>query len=201
MLAYMHGYEKLAALDRSVGSLSDAHRVAWDTDSMTVDISEDCVIDPSVRIFGEGIRIGSRTKIYRGGELLGPVDIGSAVFINRDAYIRPNTTIGDRVNLGPFVRLITDAHEIGPASRRAGAVRYDPITIGAGTWIGAAATVLGGVSIGAGAVVAAGAVVVSDVPANTVVAGVPARVVRALDVPTPGNDQRKRFKKLSRRTR
>lgn len=160
---------------------------------MAATISEDCVIDSSVRILGDGVRIGARTKIYRGGELLGPITIGSGVFINRDAYIRPNTTIGNRVNLGPFVRLITDAHEIGPASRRAGAVRYDPIKIGDGAWIGASVTVLGGVSIGSGAIVAAGALVIADVPPNTVVGGVPAAIIRAIDQHTgaePSSDQR-----------
>lgn len=148
---------------------------------MTNTIAEDCQIDPSVRIIARGdVRIGSRTRIFRGGELLGPIDIGSAVFINRDVYIRPNTTIGDRVNVGPFVRFITDAHEIGPKSRRAGAVRYDPITVGNGSWIGASVTILGGVSIGEGAIVAAGSVVISDVLPNTLVGGVPAALIRHL---------------------
>lgn len=112
-------------------------------------------------------------------------NVGTAVFINRDVYIRPNTTIGNRVNIGPFVRLITDAHEVGTAYRRAGAVSYDPITIGDGAWIGASVTVLPGVNIGKGAIVAAGAVVVSDVPPHTLVGGVPAAKIREL--PDPSN--------------
>lgn len=139
------------------------------------------MIHPTVRLMGDDITIGAGTKIYRDGEILGPVVIGEHVFINTGAYIRPETTIGDRVNLGPFVRLLTDGHEIGGHERRAGAVRHDPITIGAGTWIGAGATVLGGVTIGSGSVVAAGAVVTEDVPADTLVGGVPARVIRRLE--------------------
>lgn len=54
-----------------------------------------------------------------------------------------------------------------------------PVVIGDGVWIGARATILKGVTIGDGAVVAAGAVVTRDVPAHSLVAGVPARVVRA----------------------
>lgn len=119
-------------------------------------------------------------KVYRGGEICGPVTIGDGVFINRDCYIRPHTTIGDNVNLGPFVKLITDTHDIGPASKRAGRVLYDPISIEDGAWIGAAVMVLGGVTIGAGAMVAAGAVVTAHVAANTLVGGVPARFIRQL---------------------
>lgn len=147
---------------------------------MTNDIASDTRIDPTVRLLGDDIVIGSATKIYRGGEFLGPVTVGSSVFINRDAYVRPHVTIGDRVNLGPFVRLITDTHEIGPASRRAGTVSHAPISVGDGTWIGAGAIVLPGVSIGAGVVVAAGAVVSEDVPDNALVGGIPARVIRML---------------------
>lgn len=148
---------------------------------MSADIGAGCRIDPTVRFFGDGTAIGPGSKILRGSEILGPVSVGEAVFINRDAYIRPNTTIGDRVNLGPFVRLITDDHEIGSSERRAGTVTYRPIVIGDGAWVGAAATILGGVTIGEGAVVAAGAVVVSDVPPNTLVGGVPAKLIRTLE--------------------
>lgn len=148
---------------------------------MALELGVGCKIDPTVRFLGEGIRIGSGSKVLRGSELLGPIEIGADVFINRDAYIRPNTTIGDRVNLGPFVRLITDDHKIGSRERRAGPVSYKPIKIGDGAWIGASVTIVGGVTIGEGAVVAAGAIVVRDVPPNTLVGGVPASFIKALD--------------------
>ncbi|MFF7293279.1 acyltransferase [Microbacterium sp. NPDC008134] len=127
------------------------------------------------------ISIGDEAKIYRGSEVAGPVSIGDRVFINRDAYIRPGTVIGDNVNLGPFVRLITDTHDIGSASRRAGRFRHDPIRIGDGAWIGASSTVLGGVTVGEGAVVAAGSIVTTDVAPHTVAGGVPATMTRRLD--------------------
>lgn len=126
------------------------------------------------------IVIGDRTRILRGSELLGPLNIGSRVFINRDAYIRSKVTIGDGVSIGPFVRIISDSHEIGEASHRAGVGKTEEILIEDGAWIGAGAVVLGGVTIGAGSVVAAGAIVVNSVPSNTVVAGVPARFVRSI---------------------
>lgn len=128
------------------------------------------------------ITIGDGANFYRGTEMLGPVTIGNNVFINRDAYIRPNTSIGDGVRIGPFVRLISDTHEVGPPSRRAGKSRFDPIVIGAGTWIGASVTVLGGVTIGEGCIIAAGAMVTKDVPDNTLYGGVPARFIRDLPI-------------------
>ena len=127
------------------------------------------------------IFIGELTNIYRNFEIMGPVTIGSRSFINRDAYIRSHVTIGNEVSIGPFVRLITDSHEIGASSHRAGKNKADPIHIGDGCWVGAGATILGGVHVGRGSVVAAGSVVVSDVPENVLVAGVPARIVRTLD--------------------
>ena len=56
-----------------------------------------------------------------------------------------------------------------------------PIHVGENVWIGSHATILPGVTIGENAIVAAGAVVTKDVPADTVVAGVPARPIRKLD--------------------
>jgi acetyltransferase-like isoleucine patch superfamily enzyme len=126
------------------------------------------------------IVVGERTRILRGSELLGPVNIGSNVFINRDAYIRSNVTIGDGVSIGPFVRLISDSHEIGHSGHRAGRVRTEAITIGSGVWIGANVIVLGGAEIGSGAIIAAGAVVVENVEPNTLVAGIPAKLIRVL---------------------
>jgi acetyltransferase-like isoleucine patch superfamily enzyme len=126
------------------------------------------------------IVVGERTRILRGSELLGPITIGSHVFINRDAYIRSNVTIGDGVSVGPFVRLISDSHEIGHPGHRAGKGKVEAITIESGVWLGANVIVLGGVKIGAGAIVAAGAVVAKDVPPHTLVAGIPAKAVRVL---------------------
>lgn len=149
-----------------------------------LEVNASAVVDGSVRFLHRDdvlISVGADANLYRGSEITGPVEIGEGAFINRDAYIRPFTTVGRRVNIGPFVRLITDTHEIGPHERRAGAVRHDPIVIGDGTWIGASVTVLAGVTIGSGCVVAAGALVTKDVEDDMVVGGVPAQVLRRLD--------------------
>lgn len=126
------------------------------------------------------IDIGTNTRVLRGTEILGPTTIGNRVFLNRDVYVRSRVTIEDGASIGPYVRLISDSHTVGPPEHRAGPGKTEPIVIGEGAWIGAGATVLGGVTIGAGAVIAAGAVVTTDIPPNTVAAGVPARQVRAI---------------------
>ena len=77
-------------------------------------------------------------------------------------------------------------HDLDPAHRQD--MFPGPIRIGRNVWIGAHATILRNVTIGDGAVVAAGAVVTKDVPPNTVVAGVPARVIKTI-CPTDGSDR------------
>lgn len=148
-------------------------------------ISDSASIDPSVSFSAEytgaQISIGAHTKVFRGAEWLGPVEVGNRVFINRDSYIRPHVVIEDDVSLGPFVRLISDTHEHGTRVRRTGTPIKLPIRIGRGSWLGAGVTVVGGVTIGEGCMIAAGAVVTKDIPANSLAGGIPARVIRSLD--------------------
>lgn len=89
--------------------------------------------------------------------------------------------IGDDCLIGPGAHIYTVNHPL-KAARRAEGVEYArPVRLGHTVWSGGGAIVLPGVSIGDGAVIAAGAVVTRDVPANTLVAGNPARIVRELD--------------------
>ncbi|MFK4482296.1 DapH/DapD/GlmU-related protein [Curtobacterium sp. AB7] len=109
--------------------------------------------------------------------------IGDDVFINADCFIEAEAavTIEDGVSIGMAVQLLTVSHVVGPSEKRAGDNVFAPIFIGRGSWIGARVTILPGVHVGAGAIVGAGAMVTADVPANVVVAGVPARVIRHLE--------------------
>ncbi|MEI7829313.1 MAG: sugar O-acetyltransferase [Prolixibacteraceae bacterium] len=106
--------------------------------------------------------------------------IGKNVFINHDCTFLDigGITIEDDVLIGPKVSLITEGHPLNPAERKALLVK--PVVIKRNAWIGAGATILPGVTIGENAVVAAGALVSKDVPANTIVTGVPAKVFRTL---------------------
>jgi acetyltransferase-like isoleucine patch superfamily enzyme len=109
------------------------------------------------------------------------ISIGTNVFINQGCHFMDmgGITIGDDVMIGPKVNLVSAGHPTDPAQRRNGIVAK-PILIGNNVWIGAAATILPVVTIGDNAVIAAGAVVSRDVPANTMAAGVPARVLKHL---------------------
>lgn len=89
-------------------------------------------------------------------------------------------TIGDDVQFGPNVQLLTATHPLDPEPRRAKWEASDPITIGDNAWLGGGVIVCPGVTIGENSVIGAGAVVVKDIPDNVVAVGNPARVVRTL---------------------
>lgn len=149
-----------------------------------VEIAEGVVIDASVNIMAPDhehrVILKQASALYRDTEIRGPFVLGKRSFINRGGYVQSDVQIGTSVAIGPFVRLITDNHFLGPETRRAGQVHTLPIRIGNGVWIGASVTVVGGVTISDGAIIAAGAVVVRDVAPNTLVGGVPAKYIRAL---------------------
>jgi acetyltransferase-like isoleucine patch superfamily enzyme len=110
------------------------------------------------------------------------IRVGNRVFINQccTLYDMGGVDIGDRVLIGPNVNIITSGHPLAPSERRA-YIEAKPIVIKQNVWIATGATIIGGVTVGENSVVAAGAVVTKDVPPNSFVAGVPARVVRSLE--------------------
>ena len=108
------------------------------------------------------------------------ITIGRNVFINQGCSLLDigGIAIEDDVMIGPNVSLVTAGHPLDPARRRQ--IVAAPIRIRRNAWLGAGASVLGGVTVGEDSVVAAGAVVVRDVPEGTLVGGVPARVLRSV---------------------
>jgi serine acetyltransferase len=134
-----------------------------------VKIGQHSLIQGKVRLTGDGnlcelLTIGDRTMITGGLH----VDLGAAV------------RIGNQVRIGHDVSLLTVNHAVGPVDLRAGVRFFGEIVIEDGCWLASRCTILPGVTIGAGAIVAAGSIVTRSVPQHTLVAGVPARVIREL---------------------
>lgn len=108
--------------------------------------------------------------------------LGDHVFVNKGVllYARREVVVGDHCSFGDYACVWdTNFHEVAPGE----GTTVAPVRIGRNVWVGRQAIVMPGVTIGDHAVVAAGAVVTKDVPARSVVAGVPARVVRAFECP------------------
>jgi maltose O-acetyltransferase len=128
---------------------------------------------------GEGTEI--RPPLY--------VDYGSHITIGARSFANfglvaldvAAITIGDDVQIGPDVQLLTPTHPVEPGPRREKWEAAEPITIGDNVWLGGGVIVCPGVSIGTNTVVGAGAVVTRDLPADVVAVGNPARVVRQLE--------------------
>lgn len=110
------------------------------------------------------------------------IHVGARTFANFGlvALDVARITIGDDVQIGPNVQLLTPTHPVEPGARRNKWEGAEPITIGDNVWLGGGVIVLPGVSIGDDTVVGAGAVVTRDLPADVVASGNPARVMRTL---------------------
>ena len=110
------------------------------------------------------------------------ITVGRNVFINTGCRFQDQggIVLGDGALIGHNVVLATLNHDEDPAKRHI--LHAAPIVLGKNVWIGANATVVPGVTIGDGAIVAAGAVVTRDVPPATVVGGVPARVIKKIEL-------------------
>ncbi|WP_336514155.1 DapH/DapD/GlmU-related protein [Pollutibacter soli] len=106
--------------------------------------------------------------------------IGKNVFINFNCTFLTlgGIVIEDDVLIGPGVKITSEGHPLSPAERQS--LIPGKVHIKQNAWIGAGAIILPGITIGENAVVAAGAVVTKDVPAGTVAAGVPAKIIKSI---------------------
>jgi maltose O-acetyltransferase len=129
-------------------------------------IGQNSIIEPPFYCsYGQNIHIGEHVYL----------NFLCTIFDNNEVYI------GHHVMIGPGVQIYTAAHPLQAETRIHGWEVAKPIVIEDNVWLGGAAILLPGVRIGRNAVVGAGAVVTRDVPANTVVAGNPARVIREIE--------------------
>lgn len=122
------------------------------------------ILSPFQCDYGYQITVGARTLINFGAVILDSAPV----------------TIGDDVQIGPSVQLVTPLHPLDPVERRALTEWAKPIVIGDGAWLATGVIVCPGVTIGAGTVVGAGSVVVSDLPERRLCLGNPCRVVRGV---------------------
>ncbi|ADO49576.1 maltose O-acetyltransferase [[Enterobacter] lignolyticus] len=115
-------------------------------------------------------------------------DYGYNLFLGKNFYANFDCVmldvcpirIGDNCMLAPGVHIYTATHPLDAAERNSGLEFGKPVTIGDNVWIGGRAVINPGVTIGDNAVIASGAIVVKDVPANAVVGGNPARIIKML---------------------
>ena len=112
------------------------------------------------------------------------ISVGAGCFINYDAILLDcaSIAIGDHVQIGPRVQLVTALHPVDDhESRRAGWESAAPIVIAENAWLCAGVIVCPGVTIGENSVIGAGSVVVRDIPAGVLAVGSPCRVLRKLN--------------------
>ena len=129
--------------------------------------------------FGEGSEIRPPFRCDYGYQTF----VGARVFANFGLISLDvaSVTIGDDVQIGPNVQLLTAWHPVEAGARRDKWEAASPIVIGDNVWLGGGAVVLPGVTIGDNTVVGAGAVVTRDLPPNVVAVGNPARVIRKVE--------------------
>ena len=116
-------------------------------------------------------------------------DYGYNIFLGKNFYANFDCVmldvcpihIGENCMLAPGVHIYTATHPLDPVERNSGKEYGKPVTIGHNVWIGGRAVINPGVTIGDNAIVASGSVVVKNVPANAVVGGNPAQIIKMLE--------------------
>jgi maltose O-acetyltransferase len=113
------------------------------------------------------------------------ISIGARTFVNFGAVFLDAApiTVGEAVQIGPNVQLLTPTHELDAERRRAGWEKALPVTIGDNVWLGGGVIVCPGVTIRENTVVGAGSIVTKNLPAGVLAVGNPARVIRKLHGP------------------
>lgn len=157
--------------------MADYTRIAPD-----VQLGKDVKIYAFVNLYG--CSIGDESKIGTFVEIQKGVKIGKRVKVSSHSFICEGVTVEDEVFIGHGVMFINDRYP--RSTTEDGALQTDedwqctPTLIKKRASIGSNATILCGVTVGENAIVGAGAVVTRNVPPNTIVAGVPAKIVRKL---------------------
>jgi len=165
-------------------------------------VNEFCAIAPDVKL-GQGVRlsrfinlygceIGDETKIGAFVEIQKNASVGRRCKISSHTFVCEGVTIEDNVFIGHGVTFINDSYP--RATTGEGELqtekdwRVEKTVIKRGASVGSGSTILSNVVVGENAIVGAGSVVTRDVPANTIVAGNPAKILRSIPSPTKVNE-------------
>lgn len=129
-----------------------------------------------------GYVIGEETKVVGPIECYGKLVIGKKCWIGKNLKVNGNGSVAieDNCDLGPEITFQTGGHKIGDSFRRAGEGEVYNQHVGQGTWIGGRSTICNNTSIGKGCVIAGCSCVIHDVPENSLIGGVPAKIIRGL---------------------
>jgi len=137
-----------------------------------------------VKFYSMFLPIGKNTLILKGFEVRNPggLKIGNNCYVNINFFVQASgrVTIGNDVLIGPGTYIISENHTFGNLKKliRNQDIEKAPVLIGNNVWIGVGVIILPGVTIGDGCVIAAGAVVTKSFPKNSVIGGVPAKIIK-----------------------
>jgi maltose O-acetyltransferase len=135
---------------------------------------------PCFKSSGGNLHVARRVTINFSNRL----EIGRDVYIATGCWIHAwgGIVIEDEVQLGPYSVLVTGDHTLKDGSYRHGPSSLAPIRLGRGSWVAAHAVVTKGVTLGRGTIIAANSVATRDIPDFAIAAGVPARIIKEIDV-------------------
>ncbi|WP_419834190.1 acyltransferase [Endozoicomonas atrinae] len=155
------------------------------------------LLGPLTITMGDHCRLSGHTTISgrASGHQKPELKIGNNVGISwqNEIFVGDRVEIGDNVRLAVKVRLVGyPGHPVDPVARARGEPDSDDqvgsIIIEDDVWLAAGVTVMGGVTIGAGTIVATGSVVTRDLPPGVLAGGIPAKVIKSLDLPSENNN-------------
>ncbi|NUR96145.1 MAG: acyltransferase [Kribbellaceae bacterium] len=146
----------------------------------SVELADDVYVAESAAVYCDELRMGERSYIAAHAYVTGRITLGADSTINPFSAVRGEVTIGDGVRIGAHTSLLAFNHGTAPGEP----IFKQPhtslgITIGDDVWIGSNVTILDGVTVGPHTIIGAGAVVTKNIPANSVAAGNPARILRS----------------------